>query len=188
MSKLIILVGPSGSGKTTLEHHLENLGLKRLVSHTTRSPRKGEQNKIDYYFVSEQKFNDTPMIEKVLYNEHLYGVSKKEFLEKTQENTAVVVCTPEGAKQIKKHCPDAQIVYLNVPVGIRKYRLVYDRGLPKTEAVRRIAYDEQVFKGFEPDIIIDNRSCPLKTAKQLQLLLLLEGNPNKEKGENANAI
>jgi len=55
---MIVLVGASASGKSTLQkamiEHSENL--KKVVTYTTRPPRKGEKNGVDYHFVSEKKF------------------------------------------------------------------------------------------------------------------------------------
>lgn len=54
---LLLLGGPSGSGKTTVANILqEKHGFSRLVTVTTRPPREGEKNGVDYYFVSIDEF------------------------------------------------------------------------------------------------------------------------------------
>ena len=52
-SKIIVLVGASGSGKTTIGKELEELGVRSLLSFTTREPREGEYNMVDYRFIGD---------------------------------------------------------------------------------------------------------------------------------------
>jgi len=71
--KFICLMGRSGSGKSKVESALEKFGYKRSISYTTREPRENEQNGVDYYFVTKEKFLD--LVEKdiiIEYEEH-YG-------------------------------------------------------------------------------------------------------------------
>ena len=67
---LIVISAPSGSGKTSLANRaLEEIPkLKFSVSHTTRKPRPGEQDQVEYFFVSEKEFED--MIEQNTFLEH----------------------------------------------------------------------------------------------------------------------
>lgn len=62
---LIIFVGDSGSGKSYYEKAMYNLGFDKLVSHTTRNPRIGEVNSVDYYFVSIEDFDKIDFVETV---------------------------------------------------------------------------------------------------------------------------
>ena len=59
LGRVIIISGPSGVGKSTLIRALvgEVSSLRKIVSHTTRKPRPGEQNGVDYYFVSIEIFS-----------------------------------------------------------------------------------------------------------------------------------
>lgn len=57
MQRLIIICGATGSGKTTIQNYLASkYGFERVITHTTRAPRKGEEDKKDYYFESEESF------------------------------------------------------------------------------------------------------------------------------------
>ena len=54
---MIVLVGESASGKSSIERNLvDNYGYKKIVSYTTRQPRQGEVDGIDYHYISESQF------------------------------------------------------------------------------------------------------------------------------------
>jgi len=179
---LIVLIGPSGSGKTTLERKfVKQFGFDRIVSHTTRKPRPGEIDGVDYYFVSEDEFNQIEMLEFVEYNGNLYGASVQEFQKKARRN-CVFVAEPHGAKQAKLVYPYAKLVYLWVPEEIRFQRMLESRG--PVEARLRIQADRLVFMGAETlaDYIVPNYChSPEWTAGQLFLNLLVMERTKKKK-------
>lgn len=83
--KLVIVSAPSGAGKTTIVKHLlkSNLNLMFSISATTRSPRAGERDGEDYYFLSIEEFrrrvrNDEFVEWEEVYKNHLYGTLKSE--------------------------------------------------------------------------------------------------------------
>jgi guanylate kinase len=83
--KLVIISAPSGAGKTTIVKHLlkSNLNLGFSVSATTRSPRAGEIDGEDYYFLTLEEFrrrvrNDEFVEWEEVYKDHLYGTLKSE--------------------------------------------------------------------------------------------------------------
>jgi guanylate kinase len=83
--KLVIVSAPSGAGKTTIVKHLidSDLNLVFSVSATTRSPRPGETDGEDYYFLSPEEFrtrvtNDEFVEWEEVYKDHLYGTLKSE--------------------------------------------------------------------------------------------------------------
>lgn len=83
--KLVIVSAPSGAGKTTIVKHLlkSDLNLSFSVSATTRSPRTGETDGEDYYFLSVEEFrrrirNDEFIEWEEVYKDHLYGTLKSE--------------------------------------------------------------------------------------------------------------
>jgi guanylate kinase len=77
----LVLSAPSGTGKTTLCHRLTELlpDIKFSISHTTRSPREGEIDGEDYFFVSEKEFNEMKergdFLEWAKIYNHLYGTA-----------------------------------------------------------------------------------------------------------------
>lgn len=108
--KLLTLTGPSCSGKTTMLNELvANHGFKAVVSHTTRLPRKGEVDGVDYYFVSETWFNaalkENKFVESITFNGASYGVSVSEIqgISNTGK-TPILIVEPTGLTQVKAYC------------------------------------------------------------------------------------
>lgn len=108
---LFIVSGPSGSGKTTLINRarvqLEPLGihLHFSVSHTTRAPRAGEREGVEYYFVMRPEFEQMiarrEFIEHAHVHENMYGTSKKEVQTRLDRGEDVILdIDVQGARQI----------------------------------------------------------------------------------------
>ncbi len=114
--KILIFVGPSGSGKTTIGEKLSELGYKKLVTTTTRKPRSGESEGVDYYFRETHELNDDDFIEQTQYNQKTYGLTKKEVDDSLNKNDIVHVCLDRnGAKVMKKEYPDeAVVIFINI--------------------------------------------------------------------------
>lgn len=78
--RIVALIGASGSGKSTVEAEIERLGYKRIISYTTREMRPGEENNVDYHFVSKEQFqsliDNNVLLEHTEYNDNMYGAPK----------------------------------------------------------------------------------------------------------------
>ncbi len=105
---LIVFSGPSGVGKGTVLSALmkeEDLNLVYSISMTTRKPRQGEVDGVNYYFVDEDKFKEAiyngELLEHAFFVDHYYGTPKA-YVEKMREEGHNVVLEIEtvGAKQI----------------------------------------------------------------------------------------
>jgi len=110
--KLFVLSGPSGSGKTTLaaavlgDKELSAV-LERSVSFTTRPRRRGEKNKRDYFFISEEEFLSRRRKQKILewtrYLGYYYGTDKDFVDSRLEKSKSLILCLDlKGAARIKK--------------------------------------------------------------------------------------
>src|SRR6186997_3375190 len=107
-ANVYIVSAPSGSGKTTLLHNLLRTfqDLRFSVSHTTRQPRTGERDGVDYFFTDREKFKQMAergeFLEWAEYYGQLYGTSRA-FVEEHLEAGCDVILDIDvnGARQVK---------------------------------------------------------------------------------------
>ena len=144
LKKLIILTGPSGVGKGTVVKEIldkdQNICLS--VSATTRSPRKGEKEGENYYFLSEENFKE--MINKNLFLEwakfagNYYGTPLSFVKDKIEDGFIVLLeIEVEGAKQIKDKFPDSLSIFILPPSKEELERRIRNRGTEKEQAINR---------------------------------------------------
>lgn len=157
---MIVIMGESASGKSSIEKTLVNdYGYTKLVSYTTRQPRVGEVNGIDYHFISVEKFHELKnkgfFAETAVYNGWHYGTAKEDCT-----NDKIAVLTPHGFRQIKKF-PEIKITsfYIDVPRRDRLIKIL-ERQDNIEEAYRRNLSDVGMFDGIadEVDYVISNPS------------------------------
>lgn len=118
---MIVISGPAGSGKGTVNGLLlEREDFEFSVSATTRAPRPGEKDGVNYHFVTREEFleriSSGDMLEYTEYCGNFYGTPLKEALEvlKTGKNLILEI-EVEGAKNVKAKFPDAVLVLLLPP-------------------------------------------------------------------------
>jgi guanylate kinase len=115
---IVTLTGPTCGGKTTLEAHLQAAGFGRVVSHTTREARPGEQCAVDYHFVNMPTFMTMvargDFVETNQLGARFYGVSKEALAQAAAAGRTVLVVEPNGAKAILDHCRVERIPHLAV--------------------------------------------------------------------------
>lgn len=150
--KFIVIVGPSASGKTMLvKALLERLpNSARLITTTTRAPRPGEQNGIDYYFLSRKEFEariaDNEFFEYADVYGNWYGSSQKVLSSFVDEYDYVfAIIDVQGAKTLKKKLPGCVRIFVK-PNSIDeiKNRLQTDRAdMPEKELEERLLKVEQ---------------------------------------------
>ena len=119
---LLVISGPSGSGKGTLIKRLLEIddSFVYSVSATTRAPRIGERNGVNYYFIDradfEARISDGMMLEHAEYCGNYYGTPKKEVNESLAAGHNVILeIEVAGAMQIKEKCPDAVLIMITPP-------------------------------------------------------------------------
>ena len=118
---LLIISGPAGSGKGTVNSLLlERDDFVYSVSATTRSPRPGELNGVNYHFISREEFSDAiasgDMLEYTEYCGNFYGTPKRRALEILESGKNVILeIEVDGARQVKEKFPDAVLIMLLPP-------------------------------------------------------------------------
>lgn len=145
--RLYILSAPSGTGKTTLccEILKSIPNLKESVSFTTRRPRSGELNDIDYSFVSISQFkemlNAGEFIEWAEVHGNYYGTSMKRIKEIQEVGSDVLLdIDTHGAKQIRVRHIDATYIFILPPsIETLRERLIKRNLDDETTITRRLA-------------------------------------------------
>jgi guanylate kinase len=143
--ELIVLSGPSGSGKGTL---LKEIFARRgekifySISATTRSPREGERDGIEYYFLSKDKFQELidndGMLEHAEYCGNFYGTPKAAVFEKLLAGIDVVLeIEVQGAMQIRQSYPKAIFIFNMPPSFTVLEKRLRGRGTEIEEVIRK---------------------------------------------------
>lgn len=175
---LYCLVGASGSGKTTLASKMKDLGIPELISHTTRKPRKGEVNGVNYYFVTKEEFDKVETAEYTVVFGDKYGVSTKELNDKFNiSKSLVVVVNLDGVKQLQNNLKNKGIsvktVYIKADLPIIEERMS-ERGDSIISINERLASAPEEFKTeYYADFIVDNRGSLEDSISQLKKIMKL---------------
>lgn len=136
--------GPSGSGKNRVISEVMKIrpNLRYSISATTRPMRPGEQDSVNYYFVSRDRFED--MIEQgdlLEYAEvygNLYGTPRKPIEEILAAGEDVILDVDvSGARQIRDRCNDAVLVFLLPPSIQELERRIRSRGADDEATIQR---------------------------------------------------
>jgi guanylate kinase len=122
VSKVFVITGPSGVGKGTLIRSLVQQvpELEVSVSATTRPPRPGEVDGVDYHFLSEAEFDERlaagDFIEHATYSGHRYGTLRSELDSRLKAGVPVVLeIEIQGARQIRETMREAVQVFIAPP-------------------------------------------------------------------------
>lgn len=143
--KLIILSGPSGVGKGTVRASLfedESLNLAYSISMTTRFPRAGERDGIDYFFVSQEEFqrkiDEDGFLEYAQFVGNCYGTPKDYVDQLLNEGKNVVLeIEVQGALQVMKKCPEALTIFLVPPSMDELEKRIRGRRTEEEDIVRQ---------------------------------------------------
>ena len=141
--KLIVISGCSGVGKSTVLSSVmeKRSDLRFSVSATTRAPRPGETDGVDYYFVSKAKFLD--MIEKgefLEYDAHMdnyYGTPRGQLEEKLKNGSVILDIEPNGAFAVRKAWPEAVLIFIAPPSMEELERRLRSRGDTSEEQIAK---------------------------------------------------
>ncbi|MEM5549002.1 guanylate kinase [Pseudoalteromonas fuliginea] len=139
---LFILSAPSGTGKSSLINALlkKHTDMKVSVSHTTRSPRPGEENSVHYHFVSTDEFK--ALIEKSDFFEwaqvfdNYYGTSKQAIESQLDAGIDVFLDIDwQGAQQVRKIMPSVQTIFILPPSKKELEQRLNNRGQDSADVI-----------------------------------------------------
>jgi guanylate kinase len=123
--KIIVFTAPSGSGKTTIARRvMESLpGVRFSVSATTRPPRDGEKEGVDYYFVSADRFrqliSDNAFLEfEEVYPDRFYGTLESEVSRRAEDGPLLLDVDVKGAVNVKARYGDEALTLFIRPPSI----------------------------------------------------------------------
>ena len=179
---LMIISGPSGAGKSTVLRSImkTRADIFFSVSATTRPPREGEENGIDYYFCTPEEFvearDDGQFLEWAEFAGNYYGTLRGPVEEQIKKGYVVVLdIETKGAMQVMENCADAVSVFLT-PSSIAEVEFrLRNRGTETEERIRRRMFFNM--EGYRHigryDYIVINDT--LRTAiAQIEAILLAE--------------
>jgi len=151
VAKVFVITGPSGVGKGTLIRGLlDRVGeLELSVSATTRPPRPGERDGVEYHFMSEDEFErhagDGDFVEHARYSGNRYGTLRSELERRLQAGIPVVLeIEVQGARQVRQALPEAVAVFIAPPsVDALRTRLIGRGTDPPEQVDERLRTAEQ---------------------------------------------
>ncbi len=143
IGKLFIISAPSGTGKTTvLKRVMSNIkGLVFSISHTTRQPRNGEKNGVDYHFVDHSQFQELKdkngFLESAKVHGNFYGTSRYAVMQQIESGLDVILdIDVQGAKIIRDLAEiEATYIFLSPPGLQELERRLRGRGLDSEETI-----------------------------------------------------
>ena len=161
---IVVLSGPAGSGKDTLLNaFFEQGGAAKTISATTRAPRVGETNGVDYYFYSKEEFEqaieEQKLLEYTSYCGNYYGTLNSEVERICASGLDVVLkIEVEGGMAIRRLLPEALLVFLLPPSAEELARRLRARGSETPEVIKaRLARAaEELVYGLAYDYLLIN--------------------------------
>lgn len=190
MSKgtLFIVSGPSGCGKgTVLAEILKQDNVYYSVSATTRAPRPGEVNGVNYHFLSKDEFEklieNGGMLEYANYCGNYYGTPKKPVEDMLAEGKNVILeIEVQGALKVMEKCPEAVSVFILPPSLKELRRRLHKRGTETEEVIEKRIGEAagEIRKAVNYDYVMINGELEIAVSDLLSII-----NSQKLKKENS---
>jgi len=189
---LLVVSGFSGAGKgTVMKRLLQRYDSYALsVSMTTRSPRPGEENGREYFFVDtetfEQKIRENQVIEYARYCDNYYG-TPREYVEQQLAKGKDVILEIEiqGALKVKELFPDTVLFFVMPPSAEELYKRLVSRGTETEEVIqkrmRRAAEEAQDMEKYDYIVINDDLDTCVSQLHGIVESVHSEASRNKEK-------
>lgn len=180
--KLIVISGPSGAGKSTVIKRLidANPNIVFSVSATTREPRPGETDGINYYFVSKARFEEMiekgELLEYAKYVDNFYGTPREPVYNSLVQGRDVLFdIDVQGAMQIKRTCPTAILIFM-VPSSFSEIeKRLRGRGTDSDEVIRHRLETARNEYRYAPDynyLVLNDD--PAKAVEEIEAILKAE--------------
>ena len=141
---IVILSAPSGCGKDTVFNELCRLrgDCIESVSATTRSPRRGEENGVNYYFKTKSEFEqmiaDNQLLEYACYNGFYYGTPIDGVKRAVSKGlVCFLIIEVQGAEKVMEMLPDAVSIFLLPPSRDDLYKRLSSRGTDSPEMIEK---------------------------------------------------
>ncbi|MBR5409193.1 MAG: guanylate kinase [Clostridia bacterium] len=150
-NNLFVLSGPSGSGKNTVYNGVAALipEIEKTVSATTRAPREGEIDGVDYYFIPvkefEKKIRADEFVEFVKYGDNYYGTLRSEIKRLADiGKIAVLIIEVRGALNVKRVFPESESIFILPPsIDVLRERILGRGQNTEEETEKRLRIAEQ---------------------------------------------
>lgn len=182
--QLVVLSGPSGAGKDSLLQRMKQLGFPFhfVVTATTRPPRPGEVDGVDYHFVSRARFQEMiqrgELLEHALVYGDYKGIPRLQVEEALRSGRDVILrIDVQGAATIRRLAPGAVLIFLTAASEEELIQRLRTRKTEAAEALaRRIATAREELKRVEEfDYVVVNREgCLDEAVAQVQAIIQAE--------------
>ncbi|MDQ6878530.1 MAG: guanylate kinase [Candidatus Dormibacteraeota bacterium] len=176
---LVVISGPSGVGKDTIIERLLELdpNLQYSVSYTTRSPRPGELDGVNYFFVSRERFEELLaqdfFLEHASYDGNLYGTPAATVEEARAAGRDILLkIEVQGAQQVRKRAPDGLFIFIAPPSReelARRQELRSSETHQDMTERRRIAVKEMTY-AKDYDHVVVNAELEQAVAEVLEII------------------
>ncbi|MCD6320319.1 MAG: guanylate kinase [Candidatus Desulfofervidaceae bacterium] len=185
---IFVISAPSGTGKTTLTHLLLSCfpSLNFSISYTTRPPRPGEKDGVDYFFVSrrhfEQMISQGEMLEWAEVYGNYYGTSVRFLREKINAGKDILLdIDVQGARQVRRLFPQAVLIFIIPPSWEELEKRLKKRATDAPEEVKRrlTAAREEIKAAREFDYIVINESLDQALQELKGIILATKANAKR---------